>query len=85
MKDLRGVYQHYKGKLYLVEGRAVNSETREEMILYRELYGDYWLNVRPAAMFFEEVDMPDYNYKGPRFKKVHDIPDEPSTGIIPAK
>ena len=51
-----GRYRHYKGLLYEVLGTARHSETLEAMTLYRALYGDYGLWVRPAAMFEEEVD-----------------------------
>jgi hypothetical protein len=62
----RGIYQHFKGNKYLVTDVAVHSETGEELIIYRPLYGDYRLMVRPKAMFFEEVQRDGYT--GPRFK-----------------
>ena len=65
-----GIYRHYKGKDYKVLGVALHSETREPMVVYLELYEPYDLNVRPAAMFSEEVDKPEYNYQGPRFTLV---------------
>lgn len=53
---LHGVYKHYKGDLYLLEDVAYHSETGEKMVLYRALYEDGRLWVRPYEMFFEEVD-----------------------------
>jgi hypothetical protein len=50
-----GLYRHYKGMLYRVEGTVRHSETLEPMTLYRALYGEHGLWVRPAAMFNEEV------------------------------
>jgi hypothetical protein len=61
-----GIYQHYKGPLYQVMGLAKHSETEEEMVVYRCLYGAFDLWVRPLAMFTEEV-----TYNGetmPRFR-----------------
>ena len=51
-----GVYRHFKGNLYRVLFSARHSETGEEMVVYRALYGeqDYW--VRPAAMWCETVE-----------------------------
>ncbi len=50
-----GLYRHYKGLLYEVLGTARHSETLEPMTLYRALYSERGLWVRPAAMFAEEV------------------------------
>lgn len=50
-----GLYRHYKGLLYEVIGTARHSETLEPMTIYRALYGERGLWVRPAAMFGEEV------------------------------
>lgn len=62
----RGIYLHFKGNKYLVTDVAVHSETGEELVIYRPLYGDYQLMARPKAMFFEEVERDGYS--GPRFK-----------------
>lgn len=51
-----GIYRHYKGNLYEVSGTATHSETGEQLIVYRALYGDFGLWVRPAAMFAETVE-----------------------------
>jgi hypothetical protein len=50
-----GRYRHYKGMLYDVVGTVRHSETLEPMTLYRALYGEHGLWVRPAAMFNEDV------------------------------
>ena len=50
-----GTYRHYKGNLYEVLGVARHSETDEEVVVYRALYGDRGLWVRPLAMFQEMV------------------------------
>ena len=50
-----GLYRHYKGELYEVIGTVRHSETLEPMTLYRALYGEQSLWVRPAAMFNENV------------------------------
>ncbi len=61
------MYRHYKGKLYRVLFEAIHSETREPMVVYVELYEPGDINVRPKALWADEVDMPEYNYHGPRF------------------
>ncbi|HEY7773050.1 MAG TPA: DUF1653 domain-containing protein [Marinagarivorans sp.] len=50
-----GKYRHYKGAFYHVTGVARHSETQEELVVYRCLYGDFGLFVRPLAMFTEAV------------------------------
>ena len=50
-----GRYRHYKGREYEVLGVARHSETEEECVVYRALYGDGGLWVRPAEMFLETV------------------------------
>ena len=49
-------FRHFKGNLYRIEGFAKDSETLEEMVVYRALYGERGLWVRPAKMFFETVE-----------------------------
>ena len=50
-----GIYEHYKGNRYNVIDIARHSETDELLVLYRPMYGDESLWVRPFAMFFEKV------------------------------
>lgn len=50
-----GRYRHYKGNDYLVIGVAKHSETEEQLVVYRPLYGDGGLWVRPLTMFVEQV------------------------------
>ena len=54
-RPLPGRYRHYKGNEYRVLDIAYHSETEEELVVYRKLYGDGSLWVRPLAMFLEEV------------------------------
>ena len=49
-------FRHFKGNLYRLEGFAKDSETLEEMVVYRALYGEGGLWVRPGAMFLETVE-----------------------------
>ena len=51
-----GRYRHFKGNEYEVIGIARHSETQEEMVVYRALYGDFGLWVRPARMWNETVE-----------------------------
>lgn len=65
----QGFYRHFKGKEYEVIGMAKHSETLEEMVVYRALYGEYGLWVRPAKMFIEKVqhegrEIPRFEYIG---------------------
>ena len=50
-----GRYRHYKGREYEVLGAVRHSETLEPLVLYRALYGERGLWVRPHAMFFEDI------------------------------
>lgn len=51
-----GIYRHYKDKLYQVIGVARHSETEEEHVVYRPLYGERGLWIRPLAMFNETIE-----------------------------
>lgn len=57
MKLRTGLYRHYKGADYEVLGVVRHSETEEELALYRPLYGERALWVRPLAMFTESVEV----------------------------
>ena len=63
-----GRYRHFKGGEYELLGIARHSETLEPMVVYKALYGDGGLWVRPAAMWTELVEKPDY--PGPRFQYI---------------
>ena len=65
-----GRYRHYKGNLYEVVGTARHSETLEPMTLYRALYGERGLWVRPAAMFNEDVVID--GAAQPRFTRINE-------------
>lgn len=58
-----GKYRHFKGKEYEVIGIAKHSETLEEMVVYRALYGEGGIWVRPAAMWNEEIEKDGKRYK----------------------
>lgn len=57
MNQLRinGIYRHYKGDKYIVLDVATHSETKEELVIYRALYGDHKLYARPKTMFLEKI------------------------------
>lgn len=58
-----GKYRHFKGKEYEVIGVAKHSETLEEMVVYRQLYGEHGLWIRPASMWEETVERNGKTYK----------------------
>ena len=66
-----GRYRHYKGNDYEVIGIARHSETEEELVAYRTLYGDGSLWVRPLAMFMEDVVVDGRQV--PRFAWLEDL------------
>ncbi len=66
----RGVYRHFKGNLYQLLDVARHSETGEKMVIYRALYGERGLWVRPAAMWDEVIERDGRQYR--RFTYVAD-------------
>ena len=69
MREIRQgqFYRHFKGGLYQVMAIATHSETKEKMVVYQALYGDYGIYVRPYGMFASEVDHEKY----PQVKQVY--------------
>ena len=66
------MFRHFKGNLYRLEEFAKDSETLEEMVVYRALYGDEGLWVRPAKMFFETIER-----DGKRIKRFQPLEEKP--------
>jgi hypothetical protein len=65
-----GRYRHFKGGEYAVQGIATHSETEEQLVVYRPLYGNGGLWVRPLSMFLDTVThdgetQPRFSYLGP--------------------
>ncbi len=69
-----GRYRHYKGNDYLVLGTARHSETEEELVVYRQDYGERGLWVRPKQMFLESVEFEGKTV--PRFQWIESSSDE---------
>ena len=68
MEPENGRYRHFKGAEYEVLGIARHSETLEEYVVYKALYGEMGLWVRPRAMFLEEVERD--GIRQPRFERI---------------
>jgi hypothetical protein len=66
-EPMSGMYRHYKGELYEVIGVARHSEALEELVVYRALYGDRCLWVRPRGMFMEGIETD--GIRRPRFSR----------------
>ena len=67
----RGIYEHYKGSLYNVIDTVTHSESEETLVLYRTMYGDKSLWVRPFVMFNETIEID--GEKVPRFKYIGEL------------
>lgn len=67
----KGIYRHYKGNLYELTDVAIHSETLEQMVVYRALYGEKKVWVRPLCMWNEELVIDGKKVK--RFEFVKDI------------
>lgn len=72
-----GIYRHYKGAHYQVIGLARHSETGESLVVYRALYGEFGLWVRPVTMFTETVELEGTFV--PRFELLQT---EPEGGVL---
>lgn len=70
-----GIYRHYKGQYYQVAQVASHSETGEQLVVYRCLYGDYSWWVRPLVMFQESVFVDGINQ--PRFSYISSVEQSP--------
>lgn len=71
----KGIYQHHKSPdmLYEVLDVGLHTETKEPFVVYKALYGEGGLWIRPYEMFIEEVDKPEIGYRGPRFIFVREV------------
>ena len=69
----QGIYRHYKGNLYQVLHTAQHSETEELLVVYRCLYGEYGVWVRPLTVFTETVEVDGKEI--PRFELIKALAD----------
>lgn len=60
---INGVYRHYGGDYYIVEDIGTHTETMEKMVIYRGLYGNNDLWIRPLSMFLEEIEGKDQPHR----------------------
>ena len=67
----KGRYQHFKGNFYEVIDIALHSETKEPFVVYRALYGEHGLWIRPLSMFDETIESEGKIFK--RFQYVGDV------------
>ncbi len=65
---IKGIYKHFKGDYYIIEDIAIHSETKEKYVVYRELYGNNELYIRPYDMFLSEVDYEKYPQVEQRYR-----------------
>ncbi len=65
---IHGVYKHFKGNYYILEDIAIHSETGEQYAVYRQLYDDNKLYVRPLEMFMSKVDKIKYPDVGQEYR-----------------